>query len=312
MRDSEKPQILGIGRAPKFSPNCVDRDAAILQAVAEVLRSRDYVVHICSEEALPDWQGYVAAFSMARHPQALGELARWEAEGFPVINSARSLQACDRADLTARCIAAGVPMPPFRLLCADEPDGALAQLDGMYFPLWLKRCEACAQHEDDVCHAADAAEAHAALVRFHRRGISRVMACPHQVGDLVKFYGVLDTGFFYHYYPIVEGSTGKFGLERHNGRPLGFQVQTEKLHAAAERAARVTGLSVYGGDAIISADGSFQIIDFNDWPSFSRCRAEAAVAIADCLCAAVRGRRSPMCPHDTAHASAGQDVLSGI
>ena len=309
MRDRKKPQLLGIGRAPQFSPNCVDRDAAILHAVAEVLRGRGWDVHLCAEEALPDLQDYAAAFSMARHPQALALLARHEAEGFCVINSARALQGGDRADLSERCIAAGVPMPPFRLLCADDPDGAMARLDGMSYPLWLKRCEACAQHEDDVCHAADAAEAHAALVRFHRRGISRVLACPHCVGDLVKFYGVLDTGFFSYYYPIVEGSTGKFGLERHNGSPFGFRVETEKLHAAAEMAARVTGLSVYGGDAVISSDGKFQIIDFNDWPSFSRCREEAAEAIADCLCAAVRQRCGRLCPPVPTQAPAGEGLL---
>ena len=44
--------------------------------------------------------------------------------------------------------------------------------------------------------------------------------------------------------------------------------------------ARETGIVTYGGDAIVRADGSFCIIDFNDWPSFSRCRDEAADAIA--------------------------------
>ncbi|MFS6554926.1 hypothetical protein VPJ68_05445, partial [Parabacteroides distasonis] len=38
---------------------------------------------------------------------------------------------------------------------------------------------------------------------------------------------------------------------------------------------------MYGGDAIVTADGNFVIIDFNDWPSFSRCRDEAAEAIAE-------------------------------
>jgi len=39
-------------------------------------------------------------------------------------------------------------------------------------------------------------------------------------------------------------------------------------------------IDVYGGDAIIDAEGRISIIDFNDWPSFSRCREEAADAIA--------------------------------
>ena len=46
-----------------------------------------------------------------------------------------------------------------------------------------------------------------------------------------------------------------------------------------QRLAAAVGVDVYGGDAIIRADGSFCLIDFNDWPSFSRCRDAAADAI---------------------------------
>jgi hypothetical protein len=43
--------------------------------------------------------------------------------------------------------------------------------------------------------------------------------------------------------------------------------------------ATAIGVIVYGGDAIVRSDGSFVIIDFNDWPTFSPCREEAAKAI---------------------------------
>ena len=48
-----------------------------------------------------------------------------------------------------------------------------------------------------------------------------------------------------------------------------------------ERLAAATGVSIYGGDAIVRADGSFCLIDFNDWPSFSRCREEAADVVTE-------------------------------
>ena len=57
-------------------------------------------------------------------------------------------------------------------------------------------------------------------------------------------------------------------------------MTAEALKALADRAAEVSGFTVYGGDAIVSADGSIRIIDFNDWPSFSPCRRQAAAAIA--------------------------------
>lgn len=47
----------------------------------------------------------------------------------------------------------------------------------------------------------------------------------------------------------------------------------------AEKAGAVV-VDVYGGDCIVRPDGTFCVIDFNDWPSFSRCRGEAAEAIA--------------------------------
>ena len=51
-----------------------------------------------------------------------------------------------------------------------------------------------------------------------------------------------------------------------------------KLRDEARRLARITGLTVWGGDAILTPEPI--IIDFNDWPSFAPCREEAAEAIA--------------------------------
>jgi hypothetical protein len=75
----------------------------------------------------------------------------------------------------------------------------------------------------------------------------------HVEGTLVKFYGVADRFF----------------------SPQGYPQVAE----AAARLARLVGIQVYGGDAVLLSDGTFAIIDFNDWPSFSSCREEAAAAI---------------------------------
>lgn len=53
----------------------------------------------------------------------------------------------------------------------------------------------------------------------------------------------------------------------------------QSLYGATEALTSLINIKVYGGDAIVQADGSFKIIDFNDWPSFSPCRQEAAKAI---------------------------------
>ena len=76
----------------------------------------------------------------------------------------------------------------------------------------------------------------------------------HVSGTDIKFYGVAD-GFFYP-----------------SGHPF--------LRQVAVRLACLAGVSVFGGDAVMRPDGSFVIVDFNDWPSFSPCRDEAADAIS--------------------------------
>ena len=38
--------------------------------------------------------------------------------------------------------------------------------------------------------------------------------------------------------------------------------------------------AIFGGDCIITPDGKINIIDLNDWPSFSPCAEEASEAIA--------------------------------
>jgi len=88
------------------------------------------------------------------------------------------------------------------------------------------------------------------------------------------------TDFFYFYYPTRDGGFSKFGLEEHNGSARGYAFSSAALKRAADVAARAGGIYVYGGDAVVEPDGSFSIIDFNDWPTFAPCRDVAAKAIA--------------------------------
>ena len=128
-------------------------------------------------------------------------------------------------------------------------------------------------------YADDDSRAVAVEAEMRRHGVTEVMRCAHVPGDLVKFYGVGGTDFFRFFYPGDDGMT-KFGDERRNGRPRHYAFSEAALRSAARLAARTAGTAVYGGDCIVRPDGSLCIIDFNDWPSFSRCRAEAARAIA--------------------------------
>ena len=44
---------------------------------------------------------------------------------------------------------------------------------------------------------------------------------------------------------------------------------------------RLLHTPVYGGDAIVKSNGTYVIIDFNDWPSFSRCREEMVMCFGE-------------------------------
>lgn len=251
-----------IQRAARFSPNSVEKDLAILEAVAEKLRSEGHTVRIVSEEQLPEDKPLQEAciFSMGRLPETLAWLKSLYA--VKVINTPEGIDNCARTMLQAIMEQTGIPVPP-----KEGPDG-----------FWLKRGDAAAQSKDDVQFAATKAELNEKIADFEARGIHEYVVSAHVVGDLVKFYGVAGTGFFRYFYP-TDDRQSKFGDEQHNGVAHHYPFDETRLQQQMEQLAGAVGLQVYGGDCIIRSDGSWAVIDFNDWPSFSRCREQAADAI---------------------------------
>jgi glutathione synthase/RimK-type ligase-like ATP-grasp enzyme len=70
-------------------------------------------------------------------------------------------------------------------------------------------------------------------------------------------------------------------LEAINGEATGIPFDVNELKRQSDKAAEILNVPVYGGDCVILSDGRMEIIDFNDWPSFARCREEAGVKIAE-------------------------------
>ena len=259
-------KILFIQRAARFSPNSVEKDLAILEAVAGRLRGEGHEVSVVSEGALREGMlsQYDCIFSMGREPETL--LMLKSLQGVRIINTPQGVENCARCKLESIMQQNHIPVPP-----QEGTDG-----------YWLKRGDAAAQSKDDVQFAATKSDLLEMMRLFEARGISEYVVSAHVVGDLVKFYGVQGTGLFRYYYPTDDGQT-KFGDERHNGSAHHYSFSVPQLQQDAERLASAVGVQVYGGDAIIRSDGSYCIIDFNDWPSFSRCRESAAEAIASLL-----------------------------
>ena len=258
--------IVAIGRSERYSPNSVAKDRAIMDSVCCLLvRAGLQTVRLPEDdlqaEALPEADLYL---SMGRHPHTLQLLKECEARGARVVNGTAGVAlCCRRAKLFDLLERGGVPVPP-----AEGEHG-----------FWLKRADGVAEGPGDVVFAASRDEMAARRSEMAAHGVTDIYQCAHMEGDLLKFYGVRGTGFFYVCYPGDDGMW-KFDDERRNGRPRHYAFDAGALRAMAGRAAALAGVQVYGGDCIVGADGSVTLIDLNDWPSFSRCREEAARAIA--------------------------------
>ncbi len=282
MGTTGKPQVLGIERATKYSPNHIGNDRRILQRTAESLQQLGYEVETCTEDEFLQQQkraDYI--FSMARSEQVIQRLKQLESEGAMVINSPYGVDNCIRKQMTELLIANDIPHPKSLIADLSEVSAeAIKQLGATTF--WLKRGDSHAIHREDVSYARSVDEAMSIVEEFGYRGIPNVVINEHLQGDLVKFYGVADTDFFYWFYPY-DAEHSKFGHEAINGRAKEFRFSPENLKAACDRAGEILKVKVYGGDCIVDAQGNFRIIDFNDWPSFAPCRDEAGVKIAECI-----------------------------
>lgn len=266
-------EVLGVSRSSVFSPHSEERDSASFSMVTDGLQKAGHVVHEISENDLFEVHEDVdCVFTMARSTRALKILQEMEERHIPVFNSAKALLENTRTMISQLFVSHGVPAPNYqRLILGQQPTLSL--------PFWLKRGDACAQSSTDVRFISSKSECEAALYDFNRRHVRDVLAVEHLQGDLVKFYGVEGTDFFYFYYSNAAKGFSKFGLEKINGAPHFFSFSSATLKHEADKAARLTGFIIYGGDCIVGSDGVLKIIDFNDWPSFSSCREEASRAI---------------------------------
>jgi hypothetical protein len=113
-----------------------------------------------------------------------------------------------------------------------------------------------------VRHATDLP---AQLARLRQRGIRHAVVQEHIAGQEWKFYAIRGHGVLHAFAPH----------ETHC-QPIDYA----RLNTLAQQASEVLGLDIYGGDCLMTADGTLYLIDINDWPSFRGCRPVAAAHIA--------------------------------
>lgn len=277
-----KGKLTGIKRQTKYSPNHIGNDGTIYNMTAQCLRDMGYDVqdYTESEFVLSDIKDKFI-FDMARDKSTIKWLKHLEDTGSVVINSAYGIENCTRGKMTRMLIDNNIPHPESIIIDSnDDPTELLEQMDANAY--WIKRGDFHAIHREDVAFARSITEAKEILKEFAFRGIPNAVINEHLVGDLVKFYGVADTDFFYHFYPF-DLSHSKFGLEEINGAANQYAFSVEALKEACDKAGEILNIKIYGGDCVVAKDGSFKIIDFNDWPSFAPCREQAAPKIAECI-----------------------------
>ena len=259
-------EFLGIARERVYSPDKIDADRAILDAVAERLAVCHRVEVVSADDPLPQVSPANTVFAMCQGPLALRKLQRWERAGVRVINSPAAIENCQRRQTLAAFEKCQIAQPPSVLVDSDQPMSLPPWVEE---GAWLKRADVHATEPGDVVLVRERAAACATLAQFRRRGIGAALVQRNVDGDVIKFYAV--HGLFFAGFP-----------EAGVNLDLGRREQTA-LTALAEQGATALGLEVFGGDCVRDGRGRIWLIDLNDWPSYAPCRTVAAEAISTYL-----------------------------
>jgi hypothetical protein len=251
-------------------------DAAIMRRVGDALAERGFVVELIGADDLAE-ASPANLFVMCERGTALDRLASLEEAGSVVVNSAAAIRNTYRHRMVELFAHHRVPAPKSWIVAADA--GAPRPADCA----WVKRYDFHATQREDVMYAASDTGWREALRRFAERGIPFVVAQEHAPGDLIKFYGVRNRA------GTNDASWFEWFYHRDKGM-LGHAFDPARLRKAGFDAAAALGLEVFGGDAVIKANGEPMIIDLNAWPSYALYRDRAAEAIADCLTERFRPR----------------------
>jgi hypothetical protein len=256
-------RLLAIGRDRAYSPGQhADNDRLILDATADRLRQKGHDVAFAEEDDVGKVALHADAIvSMCQGRASNQILESYASSGALIVNSPVAVQNCHRARLHRVLAGDFALFAPGRIIDVTLAPQPLLGAHGA----WLKRGDVHSTQSGDVVRVQDSKAYFETISTFHTRGIKEAILEDHVPGQVVKFYGVLDSDFFRFY-----------GERETEWRPASFA----NWRSAIESMVRRLGLEIYGGDAVITNAGDVVVIDINDWPSFAPFRAEAAVAIA--------------------------------
>lgn len=263
-------KVTTIARNPANSPGMTNSDEAILALVEKELASMGHTVERIGEEQIPSEDTTIVCH-MSRNRATLKTLKEAEAKGCIVLNTPTSVEHCSRHEQMLKLQENEILQPPFSIIANEK------ELLNAPFPGWLKKSTGWVQHKEEVSYVTGYDKASKALKKIKEYGCEGAIFSKHIEGDIIKFYGI-EGGYFTYNYPNPEKS--KFGLEKINGTPKGYMFNKEELRQKAFEAAKCLGLSIFGGDCIVTPKGEIYFIDINDFPSFAAVRETAAHHIA--------------------------------
>jgi len=273
-------QCLGIYREKRFSPGAhAAGDAEILELTRAALERLGYQTMLIAPESLATLPPSApVVFSMCQSLEALAVLQAWEQQGVLVLNTPAAVRACYRLALVTALSQTALPFPRSVIIPLDEtaPSGAhCPAVPESPAGWWVKRGDVHAMQSDDVLFVRHAADLPAQLTRLRQRGIGHAVVQEHLVGQEWKFYAVRGHGVLHAFAP-------------HDAHcpPIDYA----RLDTLARQASEVLGLDIYGGDCLLTSDGTLYLIDINDWPSFRGCRPVAASHIAQHILTQARQR----------------------
>jgi len=262
-------RILGIAREKIFSPGREGDDLEILTQTANHLIARGYQVDILDPEELerkPN-DGVLVVFSMAQGRETLEVLKKWEKRGCLVLNSPQAVLNCYRAAMVNLFRESSLPFPKTATLTLQDHI-VLPEKFEIERGVWVKRGDVHATERDDVVWISEKEKLSILLKSYRQRGISVALIQEDLKGDVVKFYALRGEGLLEWRYTEAPGT---------------YPFHVKDLERLAEEAATLLGLDVYGGDMIVTKEGTLYLIDINDWPSFSSCRELASEKIAQLI-----------------------------
>lgn len=260
--------IAGIRRAQLYSPNHISNDTLIFMQTVEHLIELGINIKIYEEQELEKVEiNEHFIFSMAQGVTGTKILSKLEQQGKFILNSPQGSINSYRTNMVKILPEHKIPFPKSLVVTIDEKDKVTFD-DFNAKKIWLKRGDVHAVHREDVTLVYSEEERKNIFQEFENRGINEIILQEHLYGDVIKFYAIQGTSFFHWYY-----------LNGINHTPFDEKQLVELAHNSAD----AIKLEIFGGDAVISDDGTISIIDINDWPSFAPVRNEASKQIAELI-----------------------------